>query len=152
MLEKNEEFDKLRSKVLRYSLYKKRTEKEVHDKFINENQAYMDAIIEFLIEDEYLDENKYIEEYVYESTLLRNQSIKAIEYKLIEKGIDKNKIRQYLSVNDDDLLLYEIKSAKNLLKKRENLDAEKNISYLLNKGYRIENIRKAVEELAEIED
>ena len=73
MLEKNEEFDKLRSKVLKYSLYKKRTEKEVRDKFINENQEYMDAIIKFLIEDKYLDENKYIEEYIYESSLLRDR-------------------------------------------------------------------------------
>ncbi len=150
MLEKNEEFDKLRSKVLKYSLYKKRTEKEVRDKFINENQEYMDAIIKFLIEDKYLDENKYIEEYIYESSLLRTQSVKEIEYKLIEKGIDRNKIRDYILTNEEELYLYEITSAKKLLKKREKVEAEKNIAYLLNKGYRIENIRTAIEELDEI--
>ncbi len=145
MLEKNDEFDKLRSKVLRYSLYKKRTEKEVRTKFDNEDKNYMDLIIEFLTDDKYIDDEKYIEEYIYESSLLRNQSIKEIEYKLLEKGIDRGKIQKYFSTNWDSLILYEIDSAKKLLKKRENIEAEKNISYLLNKGYSIDNIRKAIE-------
>ena len=147
MLEKNDEFDKLRSKVLRYSLYKKRTEKEVRTKFDNEDKNYMDLIIEFLINDKYIDDEKYIKEYIYESSLLRNQSIKEIEHKLLEKGVDRSKIQKYFSTNWDSLILYEIDSAKKLLKKRENIEAEKNISYLLNKGYSIDNIRKAIEDI-----
>lgn len=151
ILEKDEEFDKLRSKVLRYSLYKKRTEKEIRNKFINENQKHMDVIIDFLFKDKYIDDDKYLEEYIYESTILRNQSIKELEYKLIEKGVDRNKIREYISINSDELINYEIKSAKELLKKRSNIDSEKNILYLLNKGYNIDNIRKAIEVLDDLE-
>lgn len=145
MLEKTQEFDKLRSKVLKYALFKKRTEKEIRDKFINENQRYINEIIDFLIEDKYINDKDYIEAYFLESSILRNQSIKEIEFKLLEKGIDKSFIQEYIDNNLDDLIKYEIKSALNLLKKRNDKDSEKNVLYLLNKGYSIDNIRKASE-------
>lgn len=152
MSEFNEEFDKLRTKVLRYALYKKRTEKEIREKFINENQAYIDEIIEFLIEDKYLNEEEYVEAYFYESTLLRNQSIREIQYKLSEKGINRDLIEKYISVNTETLIEYEIKSALALLEKRKDIDANKNISYLLNKGYTIDNIKKAIDKIEEEDD
>lgn len=148
-IEYDDNFDKLRSKVLRYVLYKKRTEKEVRDKFIRENQEDIDNIIEFLKEDNYLNEDEYIKIYFEESIILRNLSIREIEYKLFEKGIDKSKIQEYISKNKETLEEYEIKSALIHLNKRKDKDADINISYLLNKGYTIDNIRIAISKLEE---
>ncbi len=148
-IEYDDNFDKLRSKVLRYVLYKKRTEKEVRDKFFNENQEDIDNIIEFLKEDNYLNEDEYNKIYFEESIILRNLSIREIEYKLFEKGIDKSKIQEYISKNKETLEEYEIKSALIHLNKRKDKDADINISYLLNKGYTIDNIRIAISKLEE---
>lgn len=147
MLNYNEELDKLRSKVLRYALYKKRTEKEIRTKFANENQDYLDEIIEFMIEDNYINDSEYIEAYFYESSILRNQSIKEITFKLIEKGLNRNDIDKYIQANSEDLQEYEINSAIVLLDKRSDKEADKNISYLLNKGFSMDNIRLAINRL-----
>lgn len=149
MLKYNEEFDKLRTKVIKYVLYKKRTEKEIRDKFINENQEYINEIIDFLIEDKYINDIEYIDAYFTESKILKKRSIKEIEFKLLEKGINRENIHIYIKNNEEDLKKYEINSALNLLNKRNDKEANKNISYLLNKGYTIENIRKAIEKLEE---
>ena len=60
-----EEFDKGKTKVLRYILYKKRTEQEVRTKFqkdIEENM--LDDIIEYLKEAGYINDKEYIEKTV----------------------------------------------------------------------------------------
>lgn len=124
---------------------KNELKKKFVGKFINENQEYIDNIIDYLIEDKYINDKEYVEAYFHESTLLRNQSITEIKFKLLEKGIDSEFIEEYIKLNEKSLNEYEIKSALNLLKKRSNEDSEKNISYLLNKGYTIDNIRKAIE-------
>ena len=143
----NEELDKLRSKVLRYALYKKRTEKEIRTKFANENQDYLDEIIDFMIEDNYINDSEYIEAYFYESSILRSQSIKEITFKLIEKGLNRNDIDKYIQAHSEDLQEYEINSAITLLNKRSDKEADKNISYLLNKGFSMDNIRLAINRL-----
>lgn len=147
MLNYNEELDKLRSKVLRYALYKKRTEKEIRTKFANENQEYLEDIIDFMIEDNYINDSEYIEAYFYESSILRNQSIKEITFKLIEKGLDRSDIDKYIQAHSEDLQEYEINSAITLLNKRSDKEADKNISYLLNKGFSMDNIRLAINRL-----
>lgn len=149
MLKYNEEFDKLRTKVIKYVLYKKRTEKEIRDKFINENQEYINEIIDFLIEDKYINDIEYIDAYFTESKILKKRSIKEIEFKLLEKGINRENIQIYIKNNEENLKKYEINSALNLLNKRNDKEVNKNISYLLIKGYTIENIRKAIEKLEE---
>ena len=53
-----EEFDKQKTKVLKYILYKKRTEQEVRNKFsttIDENM--LEDIIEYLKEAKYINDN-----------------------------------------------------------------------------------------------
>ncbi len=144
MLNYNEEFDKLRAKVLRYALYKMRTIKEVREKFQDENIDYMEDIINFLIEDNYINEEEYVNAFFQDSINLRNQSIKEIRYKLINKGIDKHMIDKYIDNNYEELIDYEIRSAKILLEKRIDIEEEKNIKYLSNKGYSFDNIRKAI--------
>ena len=59
-MENIEEFDKLKTQVLKYVLYKKRSEAEVRQKFLKNTGNMLDNVIEYLKENGYIDENKYI--------------------------------------------------------------------------------------------
>ena len=92
-IKKIQEFDKMKSKVLKYALYKKRTEQEIRQKFSKELEENMlDDIIEVLKENSYIDDYNYIERTVNEYIKLKNLSIKEIKYKLYSKGIKNNLI------------------------------------------------------------
>ncbi len=143
-----EEFDQQKTKVLKYILYKKRTEQEVRKKFsstIDENM--LEDIIEYLKEANYIDDHEFIEKTVNNFIALKNLSIKEMQYKLIAKGLNKNEIEDYLYENKEELEQYEIKSAKNIrYKKSIAMEPEEIKQYLLKKGYQLENINKAMEE------
>ena len=140
-----EEFDKEKTKVLKYVLYKKRSEYEIRNKFsktIEEN--LLDDIIQYLKEAEYIDDNIYIEKAINNFMVLKNLSIKEIKYKLIAKGLNKNDIEDYIYKNKEELEQYEIKSASNIIyKKSTTMDEEEIRNYLIKKGYKIENIEVA---------
>ncbi len=142
-----EEFDKQKTKVLKYILYKKRTEQEIRKKFtptIEENM--LEDIIQYLKEAKYINDNEFIEKTVNNFMILKNLSIKEIQYKLISKGLDKNKIEDYISQNKEELEEYEIKSAENIIyKKSISMEQEEIKQFLLKKGYKIESIKKAIE-------
>jgi len=78
-----EEFDKAKTKVVKYILYKKRTESEVRTKFKNDiDEIMLDDIIECLKENNYINDYEYIEKQVNEYMNLKILSIKEIKYKL----------------------------------------------------------------------
>ena len=61
--------------------------------------------------------------------------------------MNKNDIEDYIYDNKEELEEYEIKSAGNIIyKKSTTLEKEEIKQYLLKKGYKTENIRKAMEE------
>lgn len=131
-----EEFDKLKTKVLKYVLYKKRTEKEIRQKFLSDSGSMLDDVIEHLKEIGYINDFKYIERAIAEFKSLKNMSIKEIEYKLLSKGISKELLEDYIYSNKEDLLEYELNSAKQIYIKKENLlEKEEIINYLRKKGY-----------------
>lgn len=143
-----EEFDKQKSKVFNYIMYKKRTEYEVRKKFENtiENDMLED-IINYLIEAGYLDDKKYIKKAIEEFVALKTLSLKEIKYKLYSKGISKNILEDYIYENKDELLEYEINSATKIVNKKENcLEKDEIKSYLIKKGYTQEAIQHAMEE------
>ena len=76
-IENLELFDKLKTKVLKYVLYKKRTEKEVRQKFSSSdvNQNMLEDVIENLKENGYISDEKYIERAINEFMALKNLSI-----------------------------------------------------------------------------
>lgn len=142
-----EEYDKEKSKVLKYVLYKKRSKKEVQNKFYNaiENEMLHD-IIEELEENGYIDDNNYIERAINEFMALNNLSLKEVRYKLMSKGIPNNLIEDYINSHDEKMENYETKSAKTIIMKKQNqMDEEAIIQYLLKKGYKTSNIRQAIE-------
>ena len=78
-----EKFDKMKSKVLKYVIYKKRTEQEIRKKFEKEfDENILNDIIEELKENKYIDDFNYIERAVNEFMSLKSLSIKEIKYKL----------------------------------------------------------------------
>lgn len=141
------EFDKLKTKVIKYIMFKKRTEQEVRQKFIKEDQELLDEIIEELKDIGYINDLNYIERSINEFKNLKNMSIKEIEYKLFSKGVAKDLISKYIYENKEELLQYEIRSAKNIfIKKQNTLDNQEIISYLKKKGYLEESIKIASED------
>lgn len=147
-----EEFDKLKNKVLKYVLYKKRTENEVREKFkqeIEENK--LEDIIELLKNYEYISDRDYIERSIKEFKALKNMSIKEINYKLLQKRVNKALLDEYIYENREDLLQFEIKSAKNILRKRVKSDEDlaDTKRYLFSKGYMSESVSIAIDEMEE---
>lgn len=141
-----EEFDKEKTKVLKYILYKKRTEQEIRKKFsstIDENM--LEDIIEYLKEARYINDNDFIDKTINNFMLLKNLSIKEIQYKLMAKGLNKTDIEDYIYENKEELEEYEIKSARNILyKKATTMEPPEIKQYLLKKGYKSENVNKAI--------
>lgn len=132
----NEEFDKLKTKVLKYVLYKKRTEAEVRLKFREETEEVLDEVIGFLKEEHYIDDLNYIKRAVNEFFNLKNMSIKEVKYKLISKGLPTKLIEEYFLNNNEALLDYEKQSAKNIFTKKKDIMTKEEIEiYLLKKGY-----------------
>ncbi len=143
-----EEFDNKKTKVLRYILYKKRTEQEIRTKFQKEIEENMlEDIIEYLKEAGYIDDKEYIRKTVNNYMILKNLSLKEMKYKLLAKGLNKNDVEDYIYENREELEEYEIKSARNLIYKKANTMEDEEIKqFLLKKGYKIENINNAMEE------
>ena len=110
-----EEFDREKTKILKYIMYKKRTENEVRNKFkltIEEN--LLEDIIDYL---------------------------KETRYKLYSKGINRHILDEYIQNNYEELEEYERKSAENIKIKKQNTMNEEEIKiYLLKKGYKGDNI------------
>ena len=148
-LEEFEKFDKMKSKVIKYVLYKKRTEQEIRQKFAKEfDENILDDIIEELKEDKYIDDYKYIERAVSEFINLKSLSLKEMKYKLYSKGVKNSLIDEYISNNIEELEEYELKSACKIVSKKKNSMKIEDIKlYLLKKGYREENVREAIESI-----
>lgn len=142
-----EEFDKGKTKILKYILYKKRSENEVRRKFEKElDENMLEDIIEYLKKAKYIDDTEYIRKTVNNFIILKNLSIKELKYKLLAKGLNKNDIEDYIYENKEELEEYEIKSISNIFyKKSASMEQDEIKQYLLKKGYKSENINKAIE-------
>ena len=143
-----DEFDKAKTKILKYIVYKRRTEYEVRQKFKNEfDEEMFEDIIDYLKDAKYIDDEEYIEKIVNNFKILKNLSNKELKFKLISKGLDKNLIEDYFYENREELEEYEIKSAINIIiKKTKEMEKDEIKMYLLKKGYRQSSINSAFEE------
>lgn len=147
-LEYEEKVDKLKTRVLKYVVYKKRSCSEVKEKFKDEDQDILEEVISRLTELGYIDDSNYVERSVQEFLALKNMSLKEISYKLLSKGISKNIIDDYIYNHREELLDFEIKSAKNIIIKKQTQMEEEDIkNYLFKKGYMSESIKLAFEDI-----
>ena len=142
----NEEFDNLKTKMLKYIMYKKRTEKEIRQKFSNCDENMVDDAIEYLKEAGYINDSNYVERAMEEFININTLSLKEIKYKLMSKGVNASLIEDYISLHYDRLLDYETKCAQKIYyKKIGSMEKQEVIAFLIKKGYREESIR-AIEE------
>ena len=144
-----EDFDRAKTKILKYIVYKRRTEQEVRIKFQNEfDEEMFENIIEYLKDAKYIDDKEYIEKIVNNFQVLKNISNKELRFKLMAKGLDKNLIEDYFYENKEELEEYEIKSATNIiLKKNRDMEKDEIKMYLLKKGYIQSSINSAFENI-----
>lgn len=140
-----EEFDKEKTRVLKYIIYKKRSENEVRTKFSKDmDENLLEDIIEYLKEAKYIDDKEYLERSINNFIALKNLSMKEMKYKLLAKGLNKDNIEDYFYENREELEEYETKSAENIIYKKSGSTEDIEIKqYLIKKGYKIENINKA---------
>ncbi len=142
-----EEFDKEKTKVLKYIIYKKRSEQEIRNKFaktIDENM--LEDIIEYLKEANYINDKEFIEKTINNFKILKNLSIKEMKYKLMAKGLNKDDVEDYFYENKEELEEYETKSASNIIyKKSDSMEQDEIKQYLLKKGYKMDSINRAFE-------
>ena len=142
-----EEMDNLKTKILKYVLYKKRTEKEIRQKFAEYDENLLDDAIEYLKEAGYINDTVYVERSIKEFMALKNLSVKELVYKLQAKGVSKSEIEDYVSANKEELVNYEVQSAKNIIYKKQQLMEKEEIEeYLYKKGYMSETVNLAFEE------
>ena len=142
-----EEFDEAKTRVLKYILYKKRTENEIKTKFGKTYQEeLLEDVIEYLKEAGYINDDEYVVKTINQICALKNLSIKEIRYKLLAKGISKDKIDDYMSENRKEMLEYEEKSASTVAyKKSSSMEKEEIKNYLIKKGYTSDSIKKALD-------
>lgn len=142
-LERLEKIDKLKTKILKYIFYKKRTEKEILEKFKNEDNDILEETIENLKEIGYINDIEYIEKFIHEAVALKNLSIYELKYKLYSKGVNDNLIDEYILNNSKMLEEYELLSARNIREKKRNTqELEETIMYLKKKRYMPDTISK----------
>jgi len=137
-----EEFDKLKTKVLKYVLYKKRTENEIRQKFSENSGNLLDNVIEYLKQENYINDLSYIEKSINEIQRLKNLSIREVKYKLLTKGLSSKLVDEYIYEHKEEMLEIKRKSPKTILIKKANtMEIEDVYNYLRKKGYMEETIK-----------
>ena len=142
----------LEDKLVRYVLFKKRTENEVKKKckLLKYDEDTIDEIIEYLKENDYINDEKYVPKYIQNVMRLKTCSINEIKIDLLKRGIKEDLIEKYI---DEELLEFEKNSAIILAtKKIKTMEKEKLKKYLLNKGFSYTNVSKAIDNLEDIDD
>lgn len=148
--EEAEKIEKFRNKMLKYIVYKKRTEAEIRQKFSEEDENMVDEAIEYFKELNYINDVVYVQRAINEFKALKNMSIKEVEYKILQKGVKKKIIDDYICKNKESMLEYEIASSKAIILKKQGKSEEKDIrDYLYRKGYMSESINIAFDDINE---
>ena len=146
--EEAEKIEKLRNKMLKYIVYKKRSEQEIRQKFSEEDENMVEDAIEYFKELNYINDRNYVERAVKEYMALKNISLKELSYKICQKGINKNLVDDYICQNKECMLEYEISSAKAIiLKKKISLEEQEIKNLLYKKGFMSESVNIAFEEI-----
>lgn len=107
------------------------------------NEALAQMVIDRLKELNYLNDQSYLENYVSDRMRFRPRGEFLIKRELMMKGIDKQLLDSYFGKEKID----ELEAATRLLesKKKRLMDKEKAYRFLASKGFKPDNIYKAVD-------
>ncbi len=135
-------------KLMRYVVFKKRTEMEIRQKCkrLEYNEEYIEEIIQYLSENEYIDDVKYVEKYINNILKLKKSSIFEMKMDLLRRGIKENYIDDYIASHQEELEKFEKDSAKQIVRKKmQTAEIEKIKRYLKGKGYSYSSISEAID-------
>ncbi len=142
-------------KLMKFVIFKKRTEKEVRQKCtkLEYTEEYIEEIIKYLTENKYIDDEIYVEKYIHDVIALKKSSVFEIRMDLIRRGVPEEYIDAYINAHMKELNDFENESARKLaIKKSKNQDFEKLKRYLISKGYTYSNIFDAIDNLNHMDD
>lgn len=136
-------YEKIREKVFIYVTYQRRTVSEVKRTFLPTFRKYnipeeiLEELVEELQEKGHLDDKDFVKRKFKAYINFKLLSVKEISYKILQKGIAKDLVEDYIEENREKLYEHEITSAKILYEKKLANSSEEEVKrYLLRKGYR----------------
>lgn len=156
MIEKKE-YIRLLNYAYRYLSYRMRTEHEVRIYLLGKaqklhiNENCISEVISTLKEEHYLDDQKFVEEFVHSRTKSKPKSEYALTVELAQKGISNEVIEEYFKTHtlDELKLAYEAIQRKwqvfNTFPKEKKL--QKAYSFLQRRGFSFSVIKKTIEQL-----
>lgn len=136
-------------KILHYCNYQERCKKEIYDKLktFELEDADKRIILDFLQEENFINDERYCRTYVKSKLNLNKWGINKIKLSLISKGIEKQIVDSVLSEIDRDKYKDEL---VNILKNK-NIDENdlykrrvKLLRFALSKGYAVDEILEAL--------
>jgi len=142
----------VKQKLTRYCSYQERNKKEVANKiatFKELKPVEVQQMLEELVEERFLDEQRYAETFVQEKFNLHKWGKKKIYYSLMAAGIDDKRIHHALlqiSMEDYKQAIAALASKKQAILgiSTDRIQNQKVISYLLQKGYELEIIQETI--------
>lgn len=142
-------------KLRQYCAYQERSHYEVQQKLyeLGVRRADHDAILATLIEEDYLNEERFAMQYVGGKFRMKDWGRKKIYYALREKKVSEYSIKKALGQIDEEAyaaVLQELaeKKYESLAKETPLLRKRKTMDYLLQKGYESELVSAALKRLS----
>lgn len=145
----------LDDKLMKYVVFKKRTEKEVRQKCerLEYTEEYIEEIIDYLLENKYIDDVVYVEKHIKNIMALKNSSVYEMRVDLLKRGVPQEYIDAYMNTHMEELNDFENESARKLaIKKSKSMEIEKIKRHLMSKGYSYANIADAIDNLELLND
>ena len=143
-------------KLRQYCAYQERSHYEVQQKLyeLGIRRQEQDEVIATLIEEDYLNEERFAKAFAGGKFRMKDWGRKKIYYALKEKKVSEYSIKQAMKeIDDEDYKqnLKELTQEKYELLKNEQyiVRKRKTIDYMLQKGYELDLVTKAINELAE---
>ena len=141
-------------KLRQYCAYQERSHSEVQQKLyeLGIRKQDQDEIISTLIEEDYLNEERFAKAFAGGKFRMKDWGRKKIFYALKEKKVSEYSIKQAMKEIDEEEYLKNLKELVeekyNSLKEEQSLvRKKKTVDYMLQKGYEFDLVTKAVNEL-----
>lgn len=153
-----ERVQKYLSLTYRYLTIRNRSEKEIRDYLLRKNAdpEIIDAIVEKLYVQKFLDDEAFARGWVRSRAMFRPRGKRMLQIELQQKGVSKEVIEQILAEENEDVP-DELTQAKNLIGKRlEKLEGEPKYvvyqkvgAFLARRGFSWEISKKAIDSYKE---
>ena len=141
-------------KALRFLSYRPRTEYEVRSRLrkYEFSDLVIESIIETLLEKEYLDDQKFAEDWVENRTALHPRGKRLLQIELRKKHVDEEKIQTVLEtiVDEEKLVRSTAQKYCSRLNGLDKVSYKKRLyGFLARRGFSYEDIKPIVDELWE---